>query len=136
MSTQEIPDLSELRDEIQSAIAAGRELGPEMDRHLADSVLERYRKEHSAEPKAVAKVKPSHQDLEASDRSLDVGSVIITVAGMIAFLVLLIVQPGLWWLIFLVPAVFGMCGWDFRSRRRSRRRRRLESPTVRSDEIC
>src|SRR5579859_7149692 len=59
MSTNDTPrnsaDDEALRQEIQAAIKAGRELDPEMDSHLADSVLDRYRQEQSARNKALGR---------------------------------------------------------------------------------
>jgi hypothetical protein len=43
-----------LRNEIQAAIAAGRDLSPEMDTHLADAALDRYRSERSARQRTLA----------------------------------------------------------------------------------
>lgn len=43
-----------LRTEIQAAIAAGRDLGPEMDTHLADAALDRYRSERAARQRTLA----------------------------------------------------------------------------------
>ena len=48
MSKQYPQDDETLRNEIQAAIKAGREVDPDMDEHLADSVLERYRQEQAA----------------------------------------------------------------------------------------
>src|SRR5690348_7714391 len=60
MSTKDTPrdpaDDEALRQEIQAAIKAGRELDPEMDGHLADSVLDRYRQEQAARNKALNRV--------------------------------------------------------------------------------
>src|SRR5262249_38279778 len=76
MSVQRDPAEDDaLRNEIQAAIAAGRELGPDMDRHLADSVLDRYRKEQAARQTALApqpapRVPARPHDMEALGRTI------------------------------------------------------------------
>ena len=59
MSKQYPQDDETLRNEIQAAIKAGREVDPDMDEHLADSVLERYRQEQAARSKALAPQRPA-----------------------------------------------------------------------------
>jgi hypothetical protein len=59
VNTSDPVHLDGLRDEIQAAIAAGREVGPEMDRHLADSVLDHYRTELAARKQLEQALVPS-----------------------------------------------------------------------------
>lgn len=59
MSTRESEPSEELerqalRNEIQAAIAAGRDLSPEMDTHLADAAVDRYRSERVARQRTLA----------------------------------------------------------------------------------
>src|SRR5690242_16020364 len=97
MSTQDPEEIESLRAEIQAAIAAGRELGPDMDKHLADSALERYQRERTARQKAVGR--PAQQ-APAPPRAGMPGApalggesmarAIVTVAGIGAFLAIVI----------------------------------------------
>ena len=54
MNIEDPEERAALQQEIQSAIAAGREVGPDMDKHLADSVLDRYAKERAARERAAS----------------------------------------------------------------------------------
>lgn len=113
-------DIDALRDEIQAAIAAGREVGPDMDRHLADSVLERYRAERTARQMAVG-LPPPAPTPPAPRVGPDLARVVISVAALAAVVAILILRPELWWLIFVLPAVAGWWGWDHWGDRRSTR---------------
>ena len=132
------PDSSEdteaLRQEIQAAIAAGRELDPDMDKHLADSVLERYRQEQATRQRALAGSASRSQSLDQPTPAGEVAQIVAshlsaTIAGVVgiaALIVILIYRPELWWLIFLIPGIF--FPWSRRSRRDgySRRARRID----------
>src|SRR5215469_8465846 len=108
------PDSSEdteaLRQEIQAAIAAGRELDPGMDKHLADSVLERYRSDQAARQRALASSASRSQSLDRPSPSGEVaqiaGATIAGIVGVVAFIVILLTHPEFWWLIFLIPGLF------------------------------
>jgi hypothetical protein len=128
-------DTEALRQEIQAAIAAGRELDPEMDKHLADSVLDRYRQEQAARQRAAASAAPRNQSLEqqpspageiAQIVASNISGTIAGVVGIAALIVILILKPDFWWLIFLFPGIF--FGWSRRARREGyyRGRRRID----------
>jgi hypothetical protein len=126
-----------LRNEIQAAIAAGREVGPDMDKHLADSVLERYRQEQAARAKALTPQLPAAPPATASNGE-NFARVIVTLAGMAVFLAIIFKAPEFWWLIFVLPGLFGLWGWnhwggrhdDRRDRIRERRRARRNAPPI------
>jgi len=122
MSTQSPEDREALRREIQAAIAAGRELDPEMDQHLADSALERYTKEQDVRDRArgIQKAKEAQMprqpnpNLELVVRSL--GTMVIIAGIVAAFIFAPHFIWGFWWLIFFIWPM-----WGYRSRRWSRR---------------
>ncbi|MBA3825927.1 MAG: hypothetical protein H0X24_18755 [Ktedonobacterales bacterium] len=125
MSTPTPEDRAALQREIQAAIAAGRDLDPEMDQHLADSALERYTKEKAARERAVG-VRPQqavvapHQpnpNLELIVRTLGTAVII----GGIIFAIVFThgAAFGFWWLIFVLGPVWGWRGRHHGSRRYS-----------------
>lgn len=121
MSTNETPrdtaDDEALRREIQAAIKAGRELDPEMDRHLADSVLDRYREEQAARNKALGRPQPpaapqavAAPGLPGSPSTGDIiARTVLGVAVIGAFVAIMAVNWHLFWLIFFLPGLLG--GW-------------------------
>jgi hypothetical protein len=114
-------DAESLRQEIQAAIAAGRELDPAMDQHLADSVLERYRQEQAARQRAARSTTTRNQHLQHPSRDSEIAQVIAShlsatvtsVIGIAAFVAIIIWQPDFWWVIFLLPGL--LWGWNRRS---------------------
>jgi hypothetical protein len=140
MSKQYPQDDETLRNEIQAAIKAGREVGPDMDEHLADSVLERYRQEQTARNKALAPQRPVTPPAPSGMNSgmnngEAIARVVITVAGIAAFVAIILWNPHMWWLVFVLPGLFGLWGrrtwggYDYRrDRLRERRQARLEGP--------
>jgi hypothetical protein len=137
MSNQGSQDDETLRNEIQAAIKAGREVGPDMDEHLADSVLERYREEQAARQKALAPQPPAPPPAPPYQHSAEtLARLVLTLAGMALFLGIVLWNPHMWWLVFIVPGLFGFWRWnhwggpyDRRDRIRARyeeRRARLE----------
>lgn len=122
MSTQDPAEREALRQEIQAAIAAGRDLDPTMDPHLADSALERVEQERAARNRALnikqaapAPAMPGHPNpnLEYVMRTL------ITVA-IVGGIVLAVVTKTFWgfpwWILFFIGPALG--GWWGRGRRR------------------
>lgn len=130
MSANETPrDPAEdeaLRREIQAAIKAGRELDPDMDGHLADSVLDRYRTEQAARAKALGRPQAPAppQTVPAPGQAMRQGTgdlVARTVIGVVAigaFVALMAVNWHLWWLVFFLPWL--LSGWWGRGRHGSR----------------
>jgi hypothetical protein len=109
-STSESPDEEALRAEIQAAIAAGRDLSPDMDHYLADSVIERYRKAQRTQRKAVAPQHGAASAILPFDGS-EVGRILPPLAGLAAFVAILVFRPELWWVIFFLPMLGGWWGW-------------------------
>ncbi|HEV7126543.1 MAG TPA: hypothetical protein VGN32_03765 [Ktedonobacterales bacterium] len=110
MNSENPADIEALRNEIQTAIAAGRELSPDMDAHLADSVLERYRTEQQARAKALAPQQPAAPPATASrGPSTSIERTVMAVAGLAAVVAVLVLAPHLWWIIFFLPGLLG--GW-------------------------
>jgi hypothetical protein len=124
MAARDPQDDDVLRMEIQAAIAAGREVGPEMDTHLADSVLERYRQEQAARQAAIQAMRPAAAVRQPrllapkpQQSAETVGRTILAIAGLAVVVGLLFWQPHFWWILFFLPGLFGFWG---RGRRRSR----------------
>jgi hypothetical protein len=111
MSTQDSSQDEALRNEIQAAIAAGRELGPDMDRHLAESVLERYRKEQVARQQALVP-KPATKLPARPANPSETSRIVMAVAAIAAFVAIIVLKPDFWWVIFFLPAIAGAWGWD------------------------
>jgi len=127
MSAPTPEDRAALQREIQAAIAAGRDLDPEMDQHLADSVLDRYAKEKAARERALGirtqqeAVQPRHPNpnLELAVRAM--GSLILTgaIVGLIvaSFLHVFTFPFPFWILFFFIWPLWRGRRWS--SRRRS-----------------
>jgi hypothetical protein len=118
MSTPENIDRDALRQEIQAAIKAGRDLDPTMDEHLADSALDRYSQEHAARSAKVAPPRPAapvvagpNPNLEYITRTL---LFVVAIGGVIAMFVFKWWYFP-WWLIF--PLFWWGRGWSRGSRR-------------------
>jgi hypothetical protein len=117
MSNPDSTNLDGLREEIQAAIAAGREVGPDMDRHLADSVLDRYRTELAARKQTEQALVPSKpKPIERRIDGANLSETVLAVAGLAAIVAIVIWQPNYWWLIFFLPGILGAWGWNRRSR--------------------
>ncbi len=122
MSNPNPEDNAALQREIQAAIAAGRELDPEMDQHLAASATERYTKEKAArehalgiqQAQAAALPRQPNPNLELVVRSLGTAVIIGAIIAAIVFAPHFIF--GFWWLIFFIWPM-----WGYRGRRWSRR---------------
>ena len=134
MSKQYPQDDETLRNEIQAAIKAGREVDPDMDEHLADSVLERYRQEQAARSKALAPQRPAtppapsgmnNGEIDRQGRDHRRGDGCLPGISSL--------DPHMWWLVFVLPGLFGLWGrrhwggYDYRrDRLRDRHQARLE----------
>ncbi len=109
-----------LKQEIQSAIAAGRELDPEMDPHLADSVLDKYYERKTTAKKT--QVSPVRQFNEHP-----LTPVIMPVLGVGLAVAIFIYAKDYWWLIFVIPAFLSAISFrnsgKYRYRYEKRRRR-------------
>lgn len=116
------PDPEDAHKDLLATLAASRELGPEMDKALAES----YMQKHSAATPAQAQ---QSQGEVAPSRfnSSDLASALVMVAGIAAFAALLIFKGpeafGLIWIFF----IFGGWRWFGWNRRNSEyRARRME----------
>ncbi len=110
MTNSQPVDREALRREIQAAIAAGRELDPAMDTHLADSALDRYEQEHKTPARAPI------VDRSGSSNGEIFARVITTIAGAGIFITILVLHPEYWWVIFFLGPMLG--GWWGRGGRR------------------
>jgi hypothetical protein len=121
------PDPEDAHTDLLATLAASRELGPEMDKALAESYM------HTVATPAQA---PQNQGVVAPPRfdSGDFASAIVMVAGIAAFVTLLIVKGpeafGLVWIFFLFGG-WRWFGWsrrnsDYRARRMEYRQSRRE----------
>lgn len=89
-----------------------------MDRHLADSVLERYRTELAARIQATQVLVPSpNKSVQRGIDGTTLSETVLAVAGLAAVVAIIIWQPGFWWLIFILPGVLGAWGWNRHSHR-------------------
>jgi len=137
MSAPDPADQALLREQIQTAIAAGRELGPDMDPHLADSVLDRYTKERAARAKVTGMTAPS---LQAPSRSADAiesffrGMIgLVLVGALIAFM--LLTRGEFWWMIFFIGPMFGsFLGWRGHSHRAISQHASGQNPNLENQE--
>jgi hypothetical protein len=96
------PDPEDLHKDLLATMAASRELGPEMDKALVDSYMERH-PELKGKPQAQALTQP--QTINRSE--------IVSFAGMglmmIGYITLLIVSHGdLWWMFWPMMAWGGL----------------------------
>jgi hypothetical protein len=122
MSAPDPADQVLLREQIQTAIAAGRELGPDMDPHLADSVLDRYTKERAARAKVTGMTAPSLAPLSRPADAIESffrGMISLILLG--ALLTAIVFTGGkFWWLAFFIGPMIGSAwGWHGRSHRHS-----------------
>lgn len=91
------PDPEDLHQDLLATMAASRELGPEMDKALVDSYMERH-------PELKGQQKQALTQPETHTRPDIVGLTGMSV-GMIGYIVLLIVSHGsLWWMFWPMMA--------------------------------
>lgn len=116
------PDPEDAHKDLLATLAASRELGPEMDRALAES----YMQKHQAATPAPA---PQNQQVTLPSRfnSSDLASAIVMVAGIAAFVTLLIVFGSHAWAFIWIFFIFGGWRWFGWNRRNAEyRARRME----------
>ena len=96
-------------DDLLAALAASRELGPEMDKTLAERYLEKHGKPAAQSGGQQLQQPPTSPRLVlASNQTL---AAIGPILGIAVYIVLLIVSHGdLWWL-FWLPMVLGGGWW-------------------------
>ncbi len=99
------PSDEDLRAEIQAAIAAGRELGPDMDEHLADNVLKKARAGQPSPP--VVKSVPGGPSAFDSFARMVVVLAVLTFAGALILMGKISIENDWWMLFFLWPLLGG-----------------------------
>src|SRR5271165_346964 len=116
MSVENPEEYEALRTEIQAAIAAGRELDPTMDQHLAESAVERYSKERSARQRAVRT--PRAPDAPRGMVAAQISQTILGIAIVAGIVLAVFFSHGqalyYWWVLFFLIPMFR--GWGRRSR--------------------
>ncbi len=111
MAIPEQEDDALLREQIEAAIAAGRELGPDMDKHLVDSTIERYQKERLTRAKALGQTQQPAPPPVARPSGGEVASDMVrallgfVLLGGIIFVIA--THIWMWWLIFLIFPIMG-----------------------------
>lgn len=105
------PRDEEQQNDLMAALASARELGPDMDKAIVASYLEKQKQQTGAQPPAQQQAQ-QQQAVVASQGRQPPWPVYLTPAlGIIAFIALLVVSGGhLWWMFWLIPA-FGGWGW-------------------------
>src|SRR5260370_36450014 len=87
-NTPQQPDPQEVHDDLMATLAAGRELGPEMDKSLAESYMQRH-PELAGKKQTVTQEQPrTPQDLNRSVAGLP------PLLCIAAFIIILIATPG------------------------------------------
>jgi hypothetical protein len=100
------PDPEDLHKDLMATMAASRELGPEMDKALVDSYMERH-PELKGQPNQQALMAPQ------STNKPDIVGLTGMGVGMIGYVTLLIVTKGeLWWMFW---PMMGWAGWRWGS---------------------
>ncbi len=93
-----------LKQEIQSAIAAGRELDPDMDPHLADSVLDKYYERKTA-------LKKTQVTLPSQPSEHPLIPLVMPVLAVGLAVAIFVFAKDYWWLIFAIPAFLSAVSW-------------------------
>lgn len=106
---QTTPDPEEQRADLMATLAAARELGPDMDKAIADSYLERKRSEQAAQPKQ-QQVAPV-QAASVPGQPTHPLAYLMPFIGLAIFLVALVASGGRAWPLFWLIFVFGGWGW-------------------------
>jgi hypothetical protein len=100
-------------EDLLAALAASRELGPEMDQTLAERFLEKHRTAGAVASRAAR----GPSGVVARRPNVELAA-IGPVLGVVAYIVLVAVSGGsLWWTFFIVPMIsggwwWGGHGWD------------------------
>lgn len=100
-------DPEDVRTDLMAAMAASRELGPEMDKALVDSYMERHHPVSAQQPAAQAVTQP-----EQRPQSADLIGFAGMGIGIVAFIALLMVSHGaLWWMFWPIMCWGGWRWW-------------------------
>lgn len=113
------PDPEEMRKDLLAALAAGRELGPEMDAAIVDAHLRRHYGD-AARAKAPAAAVVEHEAFQPAAYL----PALMLVLGMVAYITVLIVTRGAFWWLFWPFMACGWWGWGSRHRHAARDVRR------------
>jgi hypothetical protein len=94
-------------EDLLAALAASRELGPEMDSALAERYLEKHGKSGAIPSRGAA---PQQQGVVAQGSHFDARA-LMPVLGVATYIAILVVSGGhLWWTFFLIPMI-ASSGW-------------------------
>lgn len=97
-------DPEDVRTDLMAAMAASRELGPEMDKAVVDSYMEKHHPVSAQQPAAQAVTQA-----EQRPQSADLIGFIGLGVGLVAYIAILIASHGwLWWLFW---PIMGWAGW-------------------------
>jgi hypothetical protein len=115
------PDPEDMRKDLLAALAAGRELGPEMDSAIVDAHLRRHFGDAAEKPKAPAVVER---------RPLDLSPLVVPltmVVGLAAYVAVLWFSGGHLWFLFWPLMAWGWWGWGGHRGRGMRRYERYQA---------
>jgi hypothetical protein len=102
-------DPEDERNDLLATLAAARELGPDMDKALAESYLQR---QQQTSPKTPAPATVSAAPAQSATPSMPWPMYFTPALGIIAYIALLVVSGGhLWWTFWLIPAFSGWGWW-------------------------
>jgi hypothetical protein len=94
-------------EDLLAALAASRELGPEMDQTLA----ERYLEKHGTQNAITSRGAQGQSGIVAQGPNPGLAA-LGPVLGVAVYIVLLIISQGsLWWTFFLIPMISGSLWW-------------------------
>jgi hypothetical protein len=113
------PDPEDMRKDLLAALAAGRELGPEMDAAIVDAHLRRHYGNAADTPRTPAVVQ--RQPLDVTPFVMPLALVI----GLVAFIAILAFSHGALWFLFWPLMAWGWWGWGGRRGRGSHYERRM-----------
>ena len=98
----------EAHTDLMALIKASRELNPDMDKALAESFMEKHKLANQGGSQQAVVAQTGQQTPEAVN---SIAGAVISMVGIAAYIVALIVSQGhLWWIIFPLMA-FGFGGW-------------------------
>ncbi|HKS70561.1 MAG TPA: hypothetical protein VJQ45_09070 [Ktedonobacterales bacterium] len=99
----------EQQNDLMAALASARELGPDMDKAVAASYLEKQKQQAAA--KAQAQQEQQQAVIASRGQQTPWPMYMTPALGIMLYVVLLVVSHGwLWWTFWLIPA-FGGFGW-------------------------
>jgi hypothetical protein len=110
-NTTPTPDPEDMRKDLLAALAAGRELGPEMDAAIVDAHLRRHYGDAATTPTPKAPAVVERRPLDLSPILLPLTMLV----GVVAFVAVLALSHGMLW--FLFWPLMAWCWWGWGGRR-------------------